>query len=176
MNSSSQGSGCSIPERSAPCPGRLPSRSPPVPCWRPSHRRGALERAFPAGCAGSRPRSSTGARARRHVRDPGNRQRRPPSRAAGRSGATDVMLPPNRRRQADPRRIAHSRRLRDHQVYRLADGSLRTQKFYGLRSLQVGTLIVRDIPCTISSDGARAVRAEFLARLTTGRWTTAGTC
>ena len=36
--------------------------------------------------------------------------------------------------------------------YKLADGSVRSQEVYRLRSLQVGILSVRDIPCTISND------------------------
>jgi len=72
------------------------------------------------------------------------------------SGATDVMLP----RTVAARLIsAGSLTPADYVItktYRLADGSLRTQKVYRLRSLKVGTFIVHDIPCTISNGAARA--------------------
>jgi predicted aspartyl protease len=75
------------------------------------------------------------------------------------SGATDVMLP----RNVAVRLISNGSLTHADYVstksYRLADGSLRTQKVYRLRSLKVGALIVRDIHCTISND--EAARAEF---------------
>ena len=49
-------------------------------------------------------------------------------------------------------------------TYRLADGSLRTQKVYRLRSLKVGTLIVRGIPCTIGNDDTGLLGQSFLSR------------
>ena len=80
------------------------------------------------------------------------------------SGATDVMLP----RTVAARLIrAGSLTHADYvttKTYRLADGSLRTQKVYRLRSLQVGTFIVRDIPCTISNDDTGLLGQSFLSK------------
>jgi clan AA aspartic protease (TIGR02281 family) len=80
------------------------------------------------------------------------------------SGATDVMLP----RAVAARLIsAGSLTHADYvttKTYRLADGSLRTQKVYRLRSLKVGTLIVRDIPCTISNDDTGLLGQSFLSK------------
>ena len=49
-------------------------------------------------------------------------------------------------------------------TYKLADGSLRTQKVYRLRSLKVGTFIVHDIPCTISNDSTGLLGQSFLSK------------
>ena len=49
-------------------------------------------------------------------------------------------------------------------TYRLADGSLRTQKVYRLRSLKVGTFIVHNIPCMISNDGTGLLGQSFLSK------------
>ena len=62
------------------------------------------------------------------------------------SAATDVMLP----RTVAARLISvgsftHADYVTT-KTYKLADGSLRTQKVYRLRSLKVGTFIVHDIP------------------------------
>jgi clan AA aspartic protease (TIGR02281 family) len=80
------------------------------------------------------------------------------------SGATDVVLP----RTVAARLIsAGSLTHADYETtktYRLADGSLRTQKVYRLRSLKVGTLIVRDIPCTISNDDTGLLGQSFLSK------------
>jgi clan AA aspartic protease (TIGR02281 family) len=80
------------------------------------------------------------------------------------SGATDVMLP----RTVTARLIsAGSLTHADYvttKTYRLADGSLRAQKVYRLRSLKVGTLIVRDIPCTISNDDTGLLGQSFLSK------------
>ena len=80
------------------------------------------------------------------------------------SGATDVMLP----RTVAVRLIsAGSLTHADYvttKTYRLADGSLRTQKVCRMRSLKVGALIVRDIPCTISNDNTGLLGQSFLSR------------
>jgi clan AA aspartic protease (TIGR02281 family) len=80
------------------------------------------------------------------------------------SGATDVMLP----RTVAARLIrAGSLTHADYvttKTYRLADGSLRTQKVYRLRSLKVGALIARDIPCTISNDDTGLLGQSFLSK------------
>jgi clan AA aspartic protease (TIGR02281 family) len=80
------------------------------------------------------------------------------------SGATDVMLP---RTVAAKLISAGSLTHADYvttKTYRLADGSLRTQKVYRLRSLKVGALIVRDIPCTISNDDIGLLGQSFLSK------------
>ena len=80
------------------------------------------------------------------------------------SGATDVMLP---RTVAAKLISAGSLTRADYvttRTYRLADGSLRTQKVYRLHSLEVGTLIVRDIPCTISNDDTGLLGQSFLSK------------
>jgi clan AA aspartic protease (TIGR02281 family) len=80
------------------------------------------------------------------------------------SGATDVMLP----RTVAARLISAGSLARTDYVttktYRLADGSLRTQKVYRLRSLKVGALIVRDISCTISNDDTGLLGQSFLSK------------
>jgi predicted aspartyl protease len=80
------------------------------------------------------------------------------------SGATDVMLP----RTVAARLISAGSLTRIDYVttktYRLADGLLRTQKVYRLRSLKVGALIVRDIPCTISNDDTGLLGQSFLSK------------
>jgi clan AA aspartic protease (TIGR02281 family) len=80
------------------------------------------------------------------------------------SGATDVMLP----RTVAARLIsAGSLTPADYvttKTYKLADGSLRTQKVYRLRSLKVGTFIVHNIPCTISNDGTGLLGQSFLSK------------
>jgi clan AA aspartic protease (TIGR02281 family) len=80
------------------------------------------------------------------------------------SGATDVMLP----RTVATRLIrAGSLTPADYlttKTYRLADGSLRTQKIYRLHSLKVGTLIARDIPCMISNDDSGLLGQSFLSK------------
>ena len=79
------------------------------------------------------------------------------------SGATDVMLP----RTVAARLISAGSLTRTDYVatktYRLADGSP-TQKVYRLRSLKVGALIVRDIPCTISNDDTGLLGQSFLSK------------
>jgi clan AA aspartic protease (TIGR02281 family) len=80
------------------------------------------------------------------------------------SGATDVMLP----RTVAAKLISAGSFTRADYVttstYRLADGSLRTQKVYRLHSLKVGTLIVRNIPCTISNDDTGLLGQSFLSK------------
>ena len=80
------------------------------------------------------------------------------------SGATDVMLP----RTVAARLISAGSLTRaDYlttKTYRLADGSPRTQKVYRLHSLKVGTLIVRDVPCTISNDDTGLLGQSFLSK------------
>jgi len=80
------------------------------------------------------------------------------------SGASDVMLP----RTVVARLISGGSLTRADYVttktYQLADGSLRTQKVYRLRSLKVGALIVRDIPCTISNDDTGLLGQSFLSK------------
>jgi predicted aspartyl protease len=81
------------------------------------------------------------------------------------SVATDVMLP----RAVAARPISAGALTHTDYVttktYRLADGSLRTQKVYRLRSLQVGTFIVRGFPCTISNDDAGLLGQSFLSKV-----------
>ena len=62
------------------------------------------------------------------------------------SGATDVMLPRTvAARLISTESLTHADYVTT-KTDRLADGSLRTQKVYRLRSLKVGALIVRDFP------------------------------
>ena len=80
------------------------------------------------------------------------------------SGATDVMLPRNvAARLISDGSLTHADYVTT-KTYRLADGSLRTQKVYRLRSLKVGTLIVRDIPCTIGNDDTGLLGQSCLSR------------
>ena len=80
------------------------------------------------------------------------------------SGATDVMLPRTvAARLISAGSLTHADYVTT-KTYRLADGSLRTQKVYRLRSLKVGTLIVRDIPCTISNDDTGLLGQSFLSK------------
>jgi len=80
------------------------------------------------------------------------------------SGATDVMLPRNvAARLISDGSLTHADYVTT-KTYRLADGSLRTQKVYRLRSLKVGALIVRDIPCTISNDDTGLLGQSFLSK------------
>jgi clan AA aspartic protease (TIGR02281 family) len=80
------------------------------------------------------------------------------------SGATDVMLP----RSVAAKLISAGSLTRADYVttrtYKLADGSVRSQKVYRLRSLQVGTLVVRDILCTISNDDSGLLGQSFLSK------------
>jgi clan AA aspartic protease (TIGR02281 family) len=80
------------------------------------------------------------------------------------SGATDVMLPRTvAARLISAGSLTHTDYVTT-RTYRLADGSLRTQKVYRLHSLQVGTLIVCDIPCTISNDDTGLLGQSFLSK------------
>ncbi len=80
------------------------------------------------------------------------------------SGATDVMLPRTvAARLISTGSLTHADYLTT-KTYKLADGSLRTQKVYRLRSLKVGALIVRDIPCTISNDDTGLLGQSFLSK------------
>jgi clan AA aspartic protease (TIGR02281 family) len=80
------------------------------------------------------------------------------------SGATDVMLPRTvAARLISAGSLTHADYVTT-KTYSLADGSLRTQKVYRLRSLKVGTLIVRDLPCTISSDDTGLLGQSFLSK------------
>jgi clan AA aspartic protease (TIGR02281 family) len=80
------------------------------------------------------------------------------------SGATDVMLPRTvAARLISAGSLTHTDYVTT-RTYRLADGSLRTQKVYRLHSLEVGTLIVRDIPCTISNDDTGLLGQSFLSK------------
>jgi len=80
------------------------------------------------------------------------------------SGATDVMLPRTvAARLISTGSLTHADYVTT-KTYRLADGSLRTQKVYRLRSLKVGALIVRDIPCTISNDDTGLLGQSFLSK------------
>jgi clan AA aspartic protease (TIGR02281 family) len=80
------------------------------------------------------------------------------------SGATDVMLPRNvAARLISAGSLTHADYVTA-KTYRLADGSLRTQQVYRLRSLKVGALIVRDIHCTISNDDTGLLGQSFLSR------------
>jgi len=80
------------------------------------------------------------------------------------SGASDVMLP---RTVAAGLISAGSLTPADYvttKTYKLADGSLRTQKVYRLRSLKVGAFIVHNIPCTISNDSTGLLGQSFLGK------------
>ena len=80
------------------------------------------------------------------------------------SGATDVMLPRTvAARLISTGSLTHADYLTT-KTYKLADGSLRTQKVYRLRSLKVGALIVRDLPCTISNDDTGLLGQSFLSK------------
>ena len=80
------------------------------------------------------------------------------------SGATDVMLPRTvAAKLFSTGSLTHADYVTT-KTYRLADGSFRTQKVYRLRSLKVGTLIVRDIPCTISNDDTGLLGQSFLSK------------
>ena len=80
------------------------------------------------------------------------------------SGATDVMLPRTvAARLISSGSLTHADYVTT-KTYRLADSSLRAQKVYRLRSLKVGALIVRDIPCTISNDDTGLLGQSFLSK------------
>ena len=80
------------------------------------------------------------------------------------SGATDVMLPRTvAARLISAGSLTHADYVTT-KIYRLADGSPRTQKVYRLRSLKVGAFIVHDIPCTISNDDTGLLGQSFLSK------------
>jgi clan AA aspartic protease (TIGR02281 family) len=80
------------------------------------------------------------------------------------SAATDVMLPRTvAARLISVGSLTHADYVTT-KTYRLADGSLRTQKVYRLRSLKVGAFIVHDIPCTISNDDTGLLGQSFLSK------------
>ena len=80
------------------------------------------------------------------------------------SGATDVVLPrTTATRLISAGSLTHTDYVTT-RTYRLADGSLRSQKVYRLRSLQVGALIVHGVPCTISKDGIGLLGQMILSK------------
>src|SRR5271169_2518789 len=84
------------------------------------------------------------------------------------SGATDVMFPRTvAARLISAGSLTHADYVTT-KTYRLADGSLRIQKVYRLRSLKVGALIVRDMPCTISTDDTGLLGQSFLSKAQDG--------
>ena len=80
------------------------------------------------------------------------------------SGATDVVLPrTTATRLISAGSLTHTDYVTT-RTYRLADGSLRSQKVYRLRSLQVGALIVHGVPCTIGKDDIGLLGQSFLSK------------
>ena len=80
------------------------------------------------------------------------------------SGATDVVLArTTATRPISAGSLTHTDYVTT-RTYRLTDGSLRSQKVYRLRSLQVGALIVHGVPCTIGKDDIGLLGQSFLSK------------